>query len=278
MLTQLRSWIAATPILLGLMWVAVAQPTQQVPDKTFNPGDLSTVVGAPKIQISEVKGSTVQGGGFQVRVKWTAQTPSTTKLDKFEISVSVRDSNNNTRTGTQTAVGTARELLVPVSITAKPVSFQANITTFFIPIAQQKRELNGTILLDKGNGFSNSGATGQTSPQVGDALTKVQLVQGADLKSFDVLWRLDPRAQTQDVRENQAKVSGAFTYKKSNQVVGTLSANVTVGSGTRQARLTVSSAPITSLLNVRIEAVIKIEVFFNLIQRTVANLSGNFPN
>ena len=274
---QLRNWIAATTILMGLLLIAVAQPVQQVPDKTLNPIDPSTAVGAPKVQITEVKGQIGKTSGFQARVKWSAQIPSTTKIEKFDVSVSVKDSNGKTTTATQTATGAARELAVPVSITAKPVSFQANIITFFVPIAQQKRDLNGTFVLDKGNGFSSSGSTGQAGTRPpGDAITKVQLVQGADLKSFDVLWRLDPR--TQDVRENQAKISGTFTYKKSNQVVGTLSANVTVGSGTRQARLTVSSAPITSLLNVRIEAVIKIEVFFNLIQRTVANLSGNFPN
>lgn len=276
MLNQLRSWIPAIPALLGLLLVAAAQPVQQVPDKTINPIDTSTAFGAPKVQITEVKSVASSGGGFQVRVKWTAQTPNTTTLDKFEVFVSVRDSNGNTRTGTQTAVSTARELVVPVSITAKPVSFQANITTFFIPIAQTKSELGGTILLDKSNGFSGSGSTGQTTPQpAGDALTKLQLADNTDLKGFDVGWRL--RIRTQDVRENQSKISGTFIYKKGNQVLGTRSVNATLGPGTRQTRLTVSSAPVSSLVDVKIEALIKIEVFFNLIQRTVTSLNGNFP-
>ena len=276
MLNQVRSWIAVTPILLGLMFVAVAQPVQQLPDKTINPIDPSAPFGPPKVQITEVKSATKSVSGFQVRVKWTAQTPNTTKIDKFEVSVSVRDTNGNTRTGTQTAVSTAREIVIPVSVTAKPTTFQANITTFFIPIAPQKRELNGTIVLDKGNSFSGSGATGQSTPQpAGNAITKVELVEGADRKSFDVNWHLAP--VTQDLREKQTKVSGTFTYKKSNQVAGTRSVNVTVGVGTRQTRLTVSSAPVADLLNVRIEAVLKIEVFFDLIQRTVATLNGNFP-
>ena len=60
-------------------------------------------------------------------------------------------------------------------------------------------------------------------------------------------------------------------------MVGTRSANVTLGPGTRQTRLTVSSAPVSSLVDVKIEAVINVEVLFNLIQRTVATLTGSFP-
>ena len=261
-----------------MIWTisALAQPTPQIPDKTFNPGDLSTVVGPPKVQITEVKTASAPGTGFQVRVKWTAQTPNTTKIDKFEISVSVRDTNNNTNTGTKTAVSSAREILVPVSITAKPITFQANITTFFVPINQVKSELSSTVLLSKSNGFSESGSSGQSTPQpLGDAITRVAIAGNTDLKSFDVQWRLRPR--TQDVTEKQTKITGTFTYKKNNQTVGTRSANVTVGPGTRQARLTMSSAPISNLENVRIEAAIKIEIFFNLVQRIVTTLNGNFP-
>jgi hypothetical protein len=271
-----RQLILGLTMMMAALITAIAQPTQQIPDKTFNPGDLSTVVGPPKVQIIEVKTASAPGTGFQVRVKWTAQVPNATKIEKFEISVSVRDTNNNTNTGNKTAVGTARELLIPVSITAKPVTFQANITTFFVPINQVKSELSSTILLDKGNGFSGNGSTGQTGPRPpGDVISKVALANGTDLKGFDVQWQLRPR--TQDVTEKQTKITGTFTYKKSNQNVGTRSASVTVGVGTRQARLTVSSAPVSSLVDVRIEAAIKIEVFFNLLQRLVTTLNGNFP-
>ncbi len=263
-------------MMLASIISVIAQPTAQIPDKAINPIDTSGTFGPPKVQITEVKSATTNGSGFQVRVKWTAQVPNTTKIDKFEVSVSVRDTNNNTNTGTKIAISSARELVIPVSITAKPNTFQANITTFFVPITLQKRELNGTFVLDKGNGFNASGSTGQTAPQsVGNAITKVQLAEGTALKGFDVNWRLAPI--TQDLSERQSKISGTFTYKKSNQTVGTRSVNATVGSGTRQTRLTVSSAPVADLLNVRIEAVLKIEVFFDLIQRTVATLNGNFP-
>lgn len=274
---QTKPFIFGLALMLALISGAIAQPTAQVPDKVINPIDTSLPFGPPKVQITEVKTASAQGTGFQVRVKWTAQTPSTTKIDKFEVSVSVRDTNGNTNTGTKTAVSSAREVLVPVSITAKPTTFQANITTFFVPIAQAKSELGGTVLLDKGNGFSGSGTTGQTTPQPGssDALTKVKLADNTDLKGFDLEWRL--RTRTQDFSEKQIKVTGTFTYKKNNQNVGTRSANATLGPGTRQTRLTVSSAPIADLANVRIEAVIKVEVFFNLIQRTVATLNGSFP-
>ncbi len=263
--------IFAVAIMLAMIINVIAQPNQ-----VTNPIDTSGPFGAPTVQITEVKGFTAPGSGFQVRVKWAAQTPATSRLDKFEISVSVRDSNGNTRTGNQTAAGTVRELVIPVSITAKPVSFQANITTFFIPIAQQKRDLNGTFVLDKGNGFKASGATGQsTSPVAGNTLTKCELANGTDLKGFDVAWRLAP--VTQDLSEREARITATFTYKNGNQVIGARTANATVGPGTRQTRVTVSAAPVTSLVNVQIEAVIKVEVFFNLIQRTVTTLNGNFP-
>jgi hypothetical protein len=268
-----------TALMVALIiWTisAFAQPTQQIPDKTFNPGDLSTVVGPPTVQITEVKTASAAGTGFQVRVKWTAQVPNTTKIEKFELSVSVRDTNNNTNTGTKTAVSAVREILVPVSITAKPVTFQANITTFFVPINQVKSEVSSTVLLDKSNGFSGSGLSGQSTPQSsGDAITKVQLAPNTDLKGYDVEWRLRPH--TQDITEKQTKITGTFTYKKNNQTVGTRSANVTVGPGARQTHLTVSSAPVPSLENVRIEAAVKIEVFFSLLQRIVTTLNGNFP-
>ena len=269
-------------LILGLLLTltgiisATAQPTQQLPDQ-INPGDLSNVVGPPTVQITEVKAASSQGTGFQVRVKWTAQVPNLTKLDKFEVSVSVRDTNNSTHTGTKTAASTAREILIPIAITAKPASFQASITTFFIPINQAKVELTNTIVLDKGNGFSSGGtASGPVNPQaVGDFISNVALANNTDLKGFDVQWRL--RTRTQDVIEKQTNITGTFNYKKNNQSVGTRTATATVGVGTRQTRLTVNSAPISNLANVRIEATIKVEVFFNFLKRTVATLNGNFP-
>lgn len=269
--------ITALVVALMIWTVSVfAQPIQQLPDQNFDPGDLSGVVGPPTVQITEVKPASAQGTGFQLRVKWTAQVPGTTTVEKFEVSVTVRDSNNNIRTGTKTAVSSAREVLVPVAITAKPVSFQARITTFFIPLNQAKVELNSSILLDKGNGFSGSGATGQTTPQPsGDAINQVALADNTGFKGFEVKWRL--RTRTQDVIEKQTNISGTFTYKQSNQTVGTRSATTTVGVGTRQTRLTVNSAPIDSLANVRIEAAIKIEVIFNLRKRLISTLDGNFP-
>lgn len=271
-----RRLIVGLAIMLAGIITAAAQPIQQLPDP-INPGDLSNVVGPPTVQITEVKIASSQGTGFQVRVKWTAQVPSTTTLDKFEISVSVRDTNNTTHTGTKTAVSTAREVLVPVAITAKPVSFQANITTFFIPINQAKVELNNTIVLDKGNNFNGSiTSSGPVNSQaIGDFISNVALANNTDLKGFDVQWRL--RTRTQDVIEKQTKITGTFNYKKDNQNVGTRTANATVGAGTRQTRLTVNSAPISNLANVRIEATIKVEVFFNFLKRTVATLNGNFP-
>lgn len=276
MQNRIHTWLAAATIMLSVGWIAVAQPTQQLPDKDFTSIDPSKAVGAPKVQITEVKSVTGQPGGFKARVKWSAQVPSTTKIDKFEVSVSVRDSNGNTRTGTQTAAGSARELAVPVAITAKPGTFQATVTTFFITIAGVKREMQQTFELNKANNFRGTNA-GSTTPQpLGNFIQEVDLADNTDLKGFDVKWKVG--ITTQDLREKQTKISGTFTYTKNNQNVGTRTANQTLGVGVRQTRLTLSSSPVSSLAEVKIVAAIKVEVFFDHIQRLPVTLSGSFGN
>ena len=129
--------------------------------------------------------------------------------------------------------------------------------------------MNGTFSLGKQEGSSGGPSS---TPNANDAVTNVTIVDGSGFKSFDVFWRarLAP-----SVSEKQSKVSGTFTYKRGAQVLGTRTATTTVGSGTRQARLTVSSSPVASLSDVRIEAVIKVETFFTVIQRITTTLSGN---
>lgn len=273
---QTKQLIFGLAVMLASLNGAFAQPTAQIPDKVLNPIDTSLPFGPPKVQITEVKSASAQGTGFQVRVKWTAQTPSTTRLDKFEVSVSVKDSNANTNTGTKTALSSAREVLVPVSITAKPTTFQATITTFFTTIAGVKRELEQTFELNKTNGFRGTNA-GSTTPQPpGNFIQEVDLADNTDLKGFDVKWKVG--IVTQDLREKQTKISATFTYTKSGQNVGSRTASQTLGVGVRQTRLTVSSAPVSSLAEVKITAAIKVEVFFDHIQRLPVTLSGSFGN
>ncbi len=239
---------------------AVAQPVQP-PDKTLNPLDIPNLAGPPTVKITEAKEIPAKGSQFhQVRVKWTAQTPNLTKLEGFAISVTTKDEKGNLTTN-QTAAGSVRELVLQVQLRGKIQVTQTTIVTSFTTLATQKRELNGTFLLGKKEGSSGGPSS---NPNANDAVTKVTIVDGSGFKSFDVFWR-DRLAP--GVSEKQSKVSGTFTYKRGNQVLGTHTATATVSSGTRQARLTVSSSPVASLVDVRIEAVIKVETFFTVIQR-----------
>ncbi len=252
--------IALMALVIGAI-SAVAQPVQQLPDKTLNPIDTSGLAGPPTVKITEAKQIPANGNNFhQVRVKWTAQTPNLTKLEGFAISVTTKDEKGSLTTN-QTAAGSVRELVLQVQFRGKIQVTQTTIVTSFTTLATQKRELNGTFLLGKQEGSSGGPSS---TPNANDAVTNVTIVDGSGFKSFDVFWRarLAP-----GVSEKQSKVSGTFTYKRGNQVLGTRTATATVGSGTRQARLTVSSSPVASLVDVRIEAVIKVETFFTVIQR-----------
>ena len=260
-------------VLLSTAFVttAFAQPAQQLPI------DTSGVVVSPTVQITEVKNIGTQNNNFKAQVKWSAQVPPTTKIEKFDVEVTITDDKGKTSFSSQNATGSAREIVLLVPPTGgKPKFFKANIITFSTPIVQQKRELTRTIVFEKNDGSTQGQAN--PSPTIPDGITNMVVVPDSGFKSFDIFWRIFPPNQASStlINEKQFNISGTFTYRTGNEVKGTRTASTTVGSGARQARLTVSSSPISNPANIHIEAVLKVEAFFTVIQRSIATLSGNY--
>lgn len=254
--------------------VIMAQPTQQLPDKTLNPIDPTTVVGAPKITVTEVKFAGITTGTQPkqlIRTKWTAQIPSTTKVENFSVILRATFQDGSTFTSTLNASDTAREVTfqAPIKGVANPLkTFQAVVESVFTTILVQKIDFNSAVNLSKSNGLvaTNTGAN-----QRGEGITQISVVPGTQLKNYEIKWSLGAPARP-GIREQNFKVTASFKF---NEVNVTRTATTTVGPGVRQTILTISDPPKLNNGPI-IDVTAKVEFFFKILQRNEAVLNGNF--
>lgn len=278
---QLRS-IIVTLVMAAFSALALAQPQSQLPNNNSSQFDPSVAVGPPTVTVTEVKNLGVSGNNLRIRVKWNAQIPSTTKVEKFRALLAVNYNSGNPALPNQEVPASAREavLLVPNQGTSNPPkSFRTFIQAFFTTIVSQSASFGGSFKLNKGNNFLD----GEKLTQGSTAVSQVAAAnKGADPSKIDVAWAFQLPPQPFGANEIKFEVKGDFSYRGANgnqQATINRSATLNAGAGVRQVQFSFPSTPkfTQGFALVGIDANITVKAFFTITQRNQsAPLEGNF--
>ncbi|MEP7271565.1 MAG: hypothetical protein ABI882_08660 [Acidobacteriota bacterium] len=270
MRTTLRS-IVVVLVLAGLSLVAFGQTQQQLPSNPsqFDPG---VAVGPPTVVITEVRNLGASGNNLRILVKWNAQIPSTTRVEKFRVLLAVNYNSGAPALPNQDLPSSAREaiLLVPDRGAGNPPkSFRTFIQSFFTTILVQNTTFGGGFKLNKGNGFVDGQKLTQGSTGVG----KVGAANdGSDVSKIDVGWAFTPPSQPFGLKEVKFEIKGDFVYRGANgnqQALINRSATLAAGAGGRQVQFSFPATPKfqTGFSLVDIDANITVKAFFTITQR-----------
>lgn len=278
MWNQLRL-IGALLVLLSASGAVFAQT--QLPGNIGGQFDPSPALGPPTVVVTEVKNLGVSGNNLRIRVKWNAQVPGTTKVEKFKVLLAVNYTSGDPALPNQDVTAATREaiLLVPNrGASNPPKSFRTFIQAFFTTIVAQSTTFGGSFKLDKSNKFIGGEKLNQGSSAVGKVAAANN---GTDFSKIDADWAFTLPPQPFGANEVQFRVQGDFVYRgvaTNQQTTINRSATLTAGAGARQVQFSFPSTPkfTAGFALADITANINVKAFFTVTQRNQsAPLEGN---
>ena len=276
-------WVITTLMLAALAGTAFAQPQSQLPNNTGSQFDPTIAIGPPTVVVTEVKNLGPTGNNLRIRVKWNAQIPNTTKVEKFRVLLAVNYTSGDPALPNQDVTASTREaiLLVPNrGASNPPKSFRTFIQAFFTTIVAQSTTFGGSFKLDKSNKFIGGEKLNQGSSAVGKVAAAND---GTDVSKIDVGWAFTLPPQPFGANEIKFTVQGDFAYRGVNgatnqQSTINRSATLTAGAGARQVQFSFPSTPkfTQGFALADITANINVKAFFTVTQRNQsAPLEGN---